>query len=1041
MNKLFLKLKRTVHEMTVRGFALMVSFLASAAVLSAQSGPFTVTGSVIDQNGSPVIGAAVMVLNSSSGTTTDVSGKFTLPNVKASDELRFSSLGYADVTVKVGDRKTINVTLQEDADYLDEVVVIGYGTQKRKNLIGAVDQMNSEVVENRAVNNVMQALQGASANLIIQQRNANPNNSTMNVNIRGISTINNNDPLVIIDGIITDLSALNRLNPEDIESVSVLKDAGSAAIYGSRSSSGVLLVTTKTGSKNEKPTIRFNADLGWEVPEFYYKPVKGYENAILRNMAQTNVGNNPEFTPEQIRDIYNHEDSEYQLFMIFEPALQQRYSASVSGGGKNVTYMVSGSYYNQDSNYIDGDYGKYGMKRYNFRSNVGVEYGRLKLTTQIAFNRTKNFIPNDTNAIQNATRWPVYYYNTTTFSNGNVVQGRNADAILKKGGYRDRTENGLIGNINAEIKIADGFKAKFVAGLDLSTMHRFSRSVMFPFYATEDATTPSGYVNANRQVSDYNQNDYLLTTQFLLDYNKTLGKVHDLSALLGVSNESNTQDSNQAILKYADNELGTPAADGLSEFDPSSYNTPKGTVKTSINSLFGRLGYSYTDRYYTEFSFRYDGSSKFAKDVRWGFFPSVSAGWRLSQEKFMKVYREKVGDLKFRASYGILGNQNVGNYKYLTTYTINTNVYGFGKQPVSGVNFSFANPALKWERSANLNVGIDASFFKNALSVSADWFTQTTSDILMPPEVPAIYGGAVATENTGTMKNRGWELTVNYKFETGNVFHRLNFNLSDAKNEVTDFPDDRINTSNQYCTIIREGYPLNSYFGLKVAGLFQSEEEIAESALPSGAKVQPGDVKYEDVDKNGVIDDNDRQILGNAFPRYTFGFKYNLQWKGLDFSVMIQGVGKREMMLRGEKISPFQADFTTTMFTHQLDFWTPDNRDAQWPRLTASGSSSNNNNYGMITDLYMLDAAYLRVKNIQIGYRLPEKLVKKVGLSKARLFMNAENPFTFSATKFFNPESSEFGNSMGGLNGASGGNFGREYPSLQYYGFGINLEF
>ncbi|MGM9789950.1 MAG: SusC/RagA family TonB-linked outer membrane protein [Candidatus Cryptobacteroides sp.] len=996
-----------------------------------------VTGTVKDIHGEPVTGAYVQEVGSkTNGATTGLDGEFEL-SIAQSSMLQVSFVGFLSKVIDPEGKNSLTIILEEDSELLDEVVVIGYGTRQKKNIIGSVDKIGAEMVEGRPVGNAMAALQGTSANLVIQTKSMNPNNPSTNINIRGISTVTNNDPLVIIDGVTTDLNSLNRINPDDIASISVLKDAGSAAIYGSRAASGVLLVTTKAGSKSSKPVVKVNAMVGANAPQFFFEPVKGYENAILRNQARINVGSAPEFTPDQIRDIAAHKDQKYLLFQILQPALQQKYTASISGGTEHSTYLVSAGYYDQDSNYIGGNYD---LKRYNFRINNTTEYGRFKLTAVLSYNRTDSKAPNATNAIQNATRWPVYYYNTMVDDRGRYVAERTSQGILEAGGFNKREEDNVIGNLTGELKIVDGLKARAVLGLDLTSTHRLTRQKSFPYYVSSEAENPAGWVNADRKTTDYNERHHLLSSQFILDYDKTFAEKHNVTALVGVSNESYTSIANQIVTKYTDPDLGTPSSDGLTEYDPSSYNSPSGTLKTSIYSVFGRAGYSYDDRYYGEFSFRYDGSSKFAQNHRWGFFPSVSAGWRLSHEKFMRTYREKVGSLKLRASYGLLGNQNVGNYKYLTTYSVNENAYGFNNSAVSGTSFSFGNPELTWEKTAILNVGLDAGFLKDKLTVSFDWFRQTTYDILIPPEVPDLFGGSVATENTGKMQNQGWELAINYRFSTGPCSHFINFNIGDSKNKVVDFDEERINDAQQMSTIIKEGYALNSYYGLKVAGYFKDEEDIMNSALPAGAIVAPGDVKYEDYDHNGIIDDNDRQILGNAFPRYTYGIKYSFDWKGLDFGFFIQGVGKRDMILRGEMVIPFASDFTTTMFKHQLDYWTPENTDARWPRLTANGSASNQNNYWKTSDIFLLNAAYLRLKDLQIGYTLPKSVSRKIGLNKLRIYANAENLLTWTATKFYNPESSEFGNNMGGLSGATA-NSGREYPMLRYFGGGLNIEF
>jgi len=448
------------------------------------------------------------------------------------------------------------------------------------------------------------------------------------------------------------------------------------------------------------------------------------------------------------------------------------------------------------------------------------------------------------------------------------------------------------------------------------------------------------------------------------------------------------------------------------------------------------------DKYYLDATFRYDGSSKFAKDERWGFFPSVSAAWRISSEPFMERYNTNIGDLKIRASYGILGNQNVDNYSYQTVYQMYQNSYVFNNEPVPGTGYTYGNPYLTWEKSANLNIGADAAFLKNSLYVSLDYFNKETTDILLTPEVSTVFGSGAAKENAGKMRNRGWEATISYQLSSRNFKHRFSLNVADSKNEVTDFGGkERIDQNDQLYKLIREGEALGSYYGYKTDGYFQSYDEIASSALPVGASVQPGDVKYKDINNDEVIDDKDRVVLGNAFPRYTFGFTYDVSYKGFDFGVILQGVGKRDMYIRGELIEPFHSNYSYAIYQHQLDFWTPTNPDARWPRLVAPSSSSSANNWGKAgSDIYLLNGAYLRVKNIQLGYTLPRQLTSRLGIQKLRASLNAQNLLTLSKNSFIDPESSEFGNNMGGIGGV-GANSARNYPTLIYYGFGLEMEF
>ena len=485
-------------------------------------------------------------------------------------------------------------------------------------------------------------------------------------------------------------------------------------------------------------------------------------------------------------------------------------------------------------------------------------------------------------------------------------------------------------------------------------------------------------------------------------------------------------------------ELNADGTEAVISGDGRSSVTPENTTRTSLTSVFGRAAYDYDNRYYAEFSFRYDGSSKFRSDLRWGFFPSVSLGWRLSQEAFMESYRDNVGDLKIRGSYGTLGNQSVGDYQYFTTYNVYSNTYAFNNVGVGGAGFQLGTDNLQWEVSKTFNVGFDASFFRGKLNLGFDYFNKHTTDILVKPQTPLILGTELQNYNAGEMRTQGWELTLSYALKKRDWSHFFQFNIGDSWNKVLKYEGfEDISGQEEFWRITREGLPFNSYYGYKTDGFFQSYDEIAHSAVPTGKSVKPGDVKFKDRNGDGTIDENDRYYLGNAFPRYTVGFTYNVAWKGIDLSIFLQGVLKRDMMVRGELIEPFHSNYGYTMYEHQLDFWTPTNTDARWPRLTDISDPSNQNNYRMGSDLYMFDGSYLRLKNIQLGYTLPERISMKFGVKRFKIYFNAQNLLTFSNCSFIDPESSEFGSNMN----SGGANSGRNYPNLRYFGAGLNITF
>lgn len=1016
-----------------------------ASILStSQTKNTLVKGTVKDVSGEPLIGVSVSVKGKSGiGTITDINGNFSI-QCDANDALVFSYIGYATLEFPVNGKSSLSISMKEDTKVLDEVIVVGYGTTTRKSAVGAVDQVKADMIENRPVANMTQALQGAAPNVIIQQRNHNPNDNKTNFNIRGISTLNDNSPLFVIDGLVADGESFNKLNPMDIENISILKDAGTAAIYGSRSSNGVVVVTTKKGKKNQRPVVRLSGMIGWENPDILFSPVAGYQNATLRNLAETNAGNAPKYTPDQIRDLAAHQNEESWFFdQIMRTAMQQNYNLSVSGGSEHSTYMISMGYYDQESNYVGND--SFGVQRYNFRTSLSTELGRFKLTGILAYTRNNSVSTTGGSLEVDAARTPTYYYYKMKSADGryllnDILSEFNPLGQLEAGGRNKYRNNYINTNVSAEMKIIDGLKLKGVFGADIMNDTRFTRNHAVAYYSSEEATEPRPIKKENNKTSNWNSNAYLINTQLLLDYNKTFGK-HTVNGLVGLTNESYTQSSNEIEKKYVDPDLGIATDETTSE--PGNI-TGKTSVddsnRTSITSFFGRAGYSYADRYYAEFSFRYDGASKFHKDYRWGFFPSVSLGWRPTEESFMEFYKEKIGDLKLRASYGILGSQAIGTYDRFTVYDVYDNSYAYNNKTVSGAGFKLGLENLTWEKTQTFNIGVDASFLQNSLTVTFDYFHKRTNDILMKPLISSVFGTEMPMANIGKMQNQGWDLSVNYRLKTGAFTHNFNFNLGDSWNKVLEFPgDEQITQVEELSRIIRVGVPLNSYYGYKMAGFFQSYDEIEASAIPVGAKVQPGDIKFVDRNDDGIIDSKDKFILGNAFPRYTFGFTYGLNWKGIDFSMFWQGVGKRDMMLRGELIEPYHANYSYTIYKHQLDFWTPTNTEARWPRLAAPGSDSNRNNYGNGngSDLFLLDGKYLRLKNLTIGYTLPKEWTKHLGMQKARLYINGQNLLTFSNNSFIDPESSEFDSKMS----TSGANSGRSYPTLRYFGFGVDIEF
>jgi TonB-linked SusC/RagA family outer membrane protein len=989
---------------------------------------FPISGKVSDATGQGLPGVSVRLKGTTVGTMTNVNGNYSLTVPDGAGTLVFSYLGYETLERAVNDQKLINVSLKESSQSLNDVVVVGYGTQKRSSVTGAVDQVTAAAIEGKPAMNVTQALQGVSPNLIIQQRNAEPGGA-ININIRGVGTMGDNTPLVVIDGIVG--GDINLLNPSDIDNVSILKDAGSAAIYGSRSANGVILVTTKQGSKNSTMKITLNALAGVQVPNVLYKPVKGFENAILRNEANVNAGLTPIYSAEQIRNFQAQGDQEWFVDAILKNALQQNHNISVSGGTAQSTYLVSAGYADQRNNLVGPDYG---LKRYNYRINLNNEYGKFKLNSILSYAKTqiKDHSSNTSTLIVDAGRVPTIYKlkdDQGRYLTNEVLAQFNPLGILEQGGYRKYDNDNLFGSLNAEYAATSFLKFRAVLGGTLTANHLFARTMQVDFI-------PNGVYGSDRNTNDENTKNLFINTQFLAEFNKTFNGSHAVTALLGVANESTDNEGNRLYRRFTDPELGTPISETVT--DAESRNTNQNTSESSLNSLFGRANYSFKDKYYGEVNFRLDASSKFSKQNRSAFFPAISAGYRISQEDFMEGYRDKIGDLKVRGSYGILGNQNVNNYQYQTTYFTFPNAYAFGNQAVGGTGFNFANPDIRWERAATFNIGFDATFLKNSLTVSFDYFDKITRDILVPPVVPGIFGTGLPDFNAAKMQNKGWEASINYRI-TGDVFkHVIGLNIGDSKNKVLSYENrERISTQDEMQYIIREGLPFNSYVGLKTDGYFQNIDEVANGPKPEGLTVVPGDIRYMDVNKDGVINDRDRYVLGNAFPRYTFGATYAVSFKNFDMNLFIQGVGKRNAFIRGEMVEPYHFNYGQVMYQHQLDYWTPTNPDARYPRLAANGSQSNTNNFRRGSDAYLYDAAYARLKNLQIGYSLSPKVAKSIGLQKFRIYASGQNLFTLSKLKFLDPENTEFTNNLT----SSGANSARAYPTPVYVGLGLDVIF
>lgn len=980
--------------------------VAIGSELYAQSNTIAVKGKVM-ADGEPVIGATVLVKGVSTGTATDMDGNFSL-NVASKAVLVVSSIGYETQEVPVNGRQFINVVLKSDVVALKDVVVVGYGVQKKVNLTGAVSSLSTDELEGKPISNVLEAMQGTTPGLVIQQGSSTPG-SVPSMNIRGLNTMNNNDPLVIIDGI---EGSLANLNPADIEQISILKDASSTAIYGSRASNGVVLVTTKKG-KAGKVEISYDFMYGVQQPTSLPKIADSWVYAELYNEAAVNSGRTAKFTPEQIAQYRNGGPNVNWVKELYNRnSPQSSHSVSMTGGNDQLSYMASLGYLDQSSMFKGPDYG---YKRYNGRLNVSHKVTKnftLNLTSQFARNDIKEHAYWTEWIIEQANRMPPIYPIKNEDGSYNYPAGSNSNGLqrLEEGGYRQNVNDELLGTIQAEWEVYKGLKLIGNAGGRVwnNNLHE-NRKAFEGTGDSENKLTEQFYRSKN------------ITTNLMVTYNTKIGK-HSIGGLLGYAYEgfSEKQFSTSRLTEDSKYDIfvGDLSGDKVSNTGSAS--------DWAIYSGFARATYNYDEKYLLEFNIRNDYSSYFAKGNRSGIFPSFSAGWRISEEKFWSVLKPYVPSLKIRGSWGLVGNNRIGAYQYMQTVSV-TNGISFGDKLAQTATFASTNPGLKWETTRMTNIGFELGLLNNDLNITFDCFNNRTKDILVKLPVPGLFGNGSPIQNAGEVETRGWELSVNYRLKTGPVVHNFSGNISDSFNEVIDTHGTEIIGGSDVQTIIKEGYPLYSYYAYRSNGFFQNEEECQKGPHLEGITPKPGDIRYLDKNGDGVIKpDDDRFIVGNDFPRYTFGFTYGLEYKGFDFSMMWQGVGKRNKWMRGESVEAFHNNNEGPVMDFHQDRWTPNNPGATYPRLTMGAESANN---AAKSDFWIQDAKYLRLKNAQIGYTFPRQWMKKLCIQHLRIFASVQNPLTFTKMKGgWDPE-------------YTGDGSGRSYPVARVYSFGLNVKF
>ena len=1050
-----------------------ITYKANAAVVQQQA---VCKGTVVDNNGDPVVGASVFAVSNGhkKGSVTDLDGNFKIDGIASGSSLTISYVGYKTQQV-TWNGKDLKVTLQESNEMLDNVVVVGYGTQKKVNLTGAVSVVSSKTLDSRPVTSVAQALQGEVPGLNFSVGNAGGSlKSRMGLNIRGIGTIgegSNAAPLVLIDGSEGDLYSIS---PNDIESISVLKDASSSAIYGSRAAFGVILVTTKSG-KEGRTNVSYNGNVRFSTATQIPEMPNSYDFARYWNDAAANSGGNAPFSQDMLNKIKNHingtpapgeevtttwqgtaanepwsmyngswDNTNWFKEMYKSAVPSTEHNISVSGGGNKVNYYISGAILSQRGLIR---HGKDKLKRYNFSSKVTAnltdwatvtyntkwireDYSRPSYMTGLFFHNI-------------ARRWPT---NPVYDPNGHYVHG-NEILQMENGGIDATQEDKLFQQLALEFRPIKGWKIRLEGNYNTTNYHNHWDVLPIYYYDPDQhpiaAAWSGDYAAGKSNVGEAMSKNNYYNGRFFTEYNMTLNDKHEFKFLAGLDMESNIYTN----LSASQADLVTPLVPTLNNATNKVVGRGFSNTHWSTMGMFGRINYAYDSRYLAEFSIRRDGSSRFIGDKTWGTFPSFALGWNIANEQFFKPLNKTVNTLKLRLTYGSLGNTNTDQlYPWFLRQPINSNSSAWlvngERVNTSGVP-GLVSPFLTWERVQSWNIGLDFGLFNNKLQGTFDYFVRTTKNMVGPaPVKPSILGATQPKENNSDMRSNGWDLEVRWRDRVGQVNYGIKLVLSDDYQTITNFYNPNRLLS-QWCA----GKRMGDIYGYKVEGIAQTDQQMNEwlaNNKPSwGSDWAAGDVMYKDLNgdkkvnsgKSTYDDMGDLTKIGNSLPRYRFGITLDANWKGFDFLIFMQGVGKRDFW----DASPYSVGANTGLwqsaaFKDHLDYWRPatdtnfgPNPNAFYPRPLFGAGSKN----FQTSDRYLQNAAYMRIKNIQIGYTLPMSIANKIGANRIRFYFSAENLATFTKmNKIFDPE-------------ATGGDWGpgKIYPLQRTVSFGLNLNF
>ena len=1018
--------------------------------LSIKAQEIDVSGKVTSKSdGLPIPGVTVKIQGATTGVATNANGEFRIKVPKAGTQLVFSQIGMTTQTIAVNNSGPINVVLEEGQNNLDQVVVVGYGTQKKSVITGAISQVKASDLENMPVTRIEQSLQGRTSGLTITTNSGQPGEGAT-LRIRGTTSINNSEALYIVDGVQVG-GGIDYLNQADIESIEVLKDAASAAIYGARAANGVIIVTTKKGRRDGKMSVNYNTYLGTQAPSRKLDLLNSTQFAAIYNEAQ--LAADPTATPRFPNPSSYGEGTDWQAAVFNNSAKIQNHELSISGGNEKSTYYSSFGYFDQDG-IVATSNSKY--KRFTARFNsehqitkaikfgqtigytrtnsVGVgtntEYGSPlgrainmdPLTPVVETDPAKyNAPPYSTNpVVRNAQGLP---YGISSIAQSEILNPIAALAVAQGKGWSDK----IVGNAYVEAEIIKGLKIRSQGGVDLA------------FWGGE-GFTPIHYLSStfSALVNSYSRNSnrgLFWSLENTISYTKSISN-HNFTALVGYSAQKNRGETQNGTLQGLPVDNLKDASLGFS-VPRENRNFGGGEYLNTLNSAFARLTYDYNEKYLFTGIIRRDGSSRFGPNNKYGYFPSGSVGWVASKESFFPENRI-VTFLKIRGSYGVTGNDNIGDFRYLSTVSGGRN-YTLGS--AAGLNIgvspdALSNPDLRWEETSSTDVGLDANLFQN-LTLTANWFNKKTKGMLLQIAVPGYVGNNGPIGNIADLTNKGFELELGYNKKIGDFSFRVSANGSFIKNNVVYLGDDKeflggqtVTPQGLEVTRTKLGYSVGSFYGYRSDGLFQNQTEINNYKNSAGGLIQPsakpGDIRFTDLNGDGKIDANDREIIGDPTPDFTYGFTLNAAYKGFDFVMLGTGVSGNQIFNATRRFDLNTANYQTSI----LDRWTGEGTSNKMPRVTLNDANENNN-YSRVSSLFLEDGSFFRIKTLQVGYTLPTKLIQKAGLNKVRFYVMANNLVTFTKYTGFDPE-------------IGGGSYGVDrgfYPQARTYFAGLNIGF